>query len=329
MKGKLYVLANLSIPDLVKVGKTTRMVEDRVKELSGATGVPNKFVVVYEKAFDDVDAAERYVHAVLESRGQRHADNREFFSASPTEVINVMQKVPREPILNKVEGDTKEDEIDDELSCFNLNDLEDEPELEIWRSIYVEALHTACGIGDIIQDDEEALKLYKKAADLGCPYAYADIGDTYLRIAPDMVKSKQNALAAYKKGVRSGDPCCYLKMASLFVEQQNSENYQKCLKLFAENFEKARTEPVNEEGRFLNEIRDILYELVTGLSGNVKLPDKFIKICVENRDSLTEETKKRIEDVEVIKIDGLHPANIYNAVISNHQKVVNILRRMQ
>ncbi len=53
--GTIYVLVNPSIPGLVKVGKTTRSVDIRIKELSTVTGVPSQFILVYEETFKDVD----------------------------------------------------------------------------------------------------------------------------------------------------------------------------------------------------------------------------------------------------------------------------------
>ena len=67
--GTIYVLANPAIPGLVKVGKTSRSVDARIKELSSATGVPSEFMLIYEQSFVDVDNAERQVHVILESKG--------------------------------------------------------------------------------------------------------------------------------------------------------------------------------------------------------------------------------------------------------------------
>lgn len=90
--GFLYVLINASMPGVVKVGKTERDPESRAKELSGVTGVPTPFVVVYQEFFDDCSAAEEFVHALLEEGGYRVATNREFFSAPPKVAIQAVVK---------------------------------------------------------------------------------------------------------------------------------------------------------------------------------------------------------------------------------------------
>ena len=116
--GTIYVLANPAIPGLVKVGKTTRSVDARIKELSSATGVPSEFMLIYEQTFLDVDNAESQIHVILESRGYRHASNREFFNAKPSDVIK---------LINTIKG--KADDLyipivahkNDENHSFNLN----------------------------------------------------------------------------------------------------------------------------------------------------------------------------------------------------------------
>jgi hypothetical protein len=94
VQGYVYVLVNSSMPGLVKVGKTTRPLVERVAELSAPTGVPTPFVVAFQRPFDDIDAAERYVHDALEQRGLRVATRREFFRATADEAIKVVVSAP-------------------------------------------------------------------------------------------------------------------------------------------------------------------------------------------------------------------------------------------
>jgi hypothetical protein len=62
-QGWIYVLVNSSLPGLVKVGRTSRSTQERVAELSAATGVPTPFVLAFDQEFEDCVAAEQSVHA--------------------------------------------------------------------------------------------------------------------------------------------------------------------------------------------------------------------------------------------------------------------------
>lgn len=92
-EGYVYVMTNSSIEGQVKIGKTTRDPYERAKELSSATGVPTPFVVVYYKPFKDCHFAEKTIHQYLEKKGYRVSNNREFFSMSIPEAIDVVQSM--------------------------------------------------------------------------------------------------------------------------------------------------------------------------------------------------------------------------------------------
>lgn len=92
-EGYVYVMTNLSIEGQVKIGKTTRDPYERAKELSSATGVPTPFVVVFYKPFKDCHYAEKIIHQYLEKKGYRVSKNREFFSMSIPEAIEVVQSM--------------------------------------------------------------------------------------------------------------------------------------------------------------------------------------------------------------------------------------------
>ena len=88
--GYVYVMINPSLPNLVKIGKTSREPNERAKELSSATGVPTPFILVYYKPFRDCNLAESVVHHFFEEKGARVNGNREFFQVSPTEAIDLI-----------------------------------------------------------------------------------------------------------------------------------------------------------------------------------------------------------------------------------------------
>jgi hypothetical protein len=229
-RGYIYVLANSAMPDLVKVGKTTRTPAERAAELSKVTGVPTPFIVVYEQLVDDCTAAEEFVHTMLQQKGYRESDNREFFRAPVSEVIQIIIKIPTHFSSN---SDVEEDEdaeffsseSDDELDEFFLDDDEkpDYPWLGLWNA----AWDYTFGNSNCIQDKEEAINLYKQAIKLGCLPAYKMIGDIYFHN-----KNQKKALDWYKDGAKKGDYFCYPKMAELFRLSNQLDNYHKCIKLF-------------------------------------------------------------------------------------------------
>lgn len=76
--GKIYILRNPYLKDaVVKIGRTSRVSEVRAKEISGSTGVPYEFEVLYEEDVLDSKLAEKVIHEKLS--GERINPHREFF----------------------------------------------------------------------------------------------------------------------------------------------------------------------------------------------------------------------------------------------------------
>jgi hypothetical protein len=75
--GYIYVLSTRELKDVLKIGVTTRSVEERVKEINRATGVMTPFGVRYLWNVRDPVGAERRVHTLLKS--YRVRNDREFF----------------------------------------------------------------------------------------------------------------------------------------------------------------------------------------------------------------------------------------------------------
>src|SRR5881409_3827309 len=86
--GFVYLLSNPAMPGLVKIGQTTRTVEERVAELSASTGVPTPFVI--EAAFASVHpwADETRVHTHLAA--YRYMRQREFFRLYPVQALEML-----------------------------------------------------------------------------------------------------------------------------------------------------------------------------------------------------------------------------------------------
>lgn len=75
--GWIYILSNREFPDLLKIGMTTRTVEQRAHEINGATGVAIPFGVRRCWRVTDPQKAEKLVHACLIDFRLRN--DREFF----------------------------------------------------------------------------------------------------------------------------------------------------------------------------------------------------------------------------------------------------------
>ena len=89
--GYVYVMVNPSLPNMVKIGMTTKDPNERAKELSSATGVPTPFILVFYKPFRNCYITEQRIHQFLEDKGYRVKNNREFFNISTNFAIDVVQ----------------------------------------------------------------------------------------------------------------------------------------------------------------------------------------------------------------------------------------------
>jgi hypothetical protein len=87
--GFIYVLSNRAMPGIVKVGKTTRLAEDRAKELY-RTSVALPFDVEFRAATSHLKATEERAHAILDPF--RVTPKREFFRTSPSNAIEAVQE---------------------------------------------------------------------------------------------------------------------------------------------------------------------------------------------------------------------------------------------
>src|SRR5260370_476878 len=65
MRGYLYVLSNRAMPGLLKIGYTTRTLDERIRELS-STGVPTKFELEFYCIVDNVHLFESAIHHKLQ-----------------------------------------------------------------------------------------------------------------------------------------------------------------------------------------------------------------------------------------------------------------------
>lgn len=110
-KGIVYLLTNMAMPGLVKIGMTTRdNVETRMKELY-STGVPVPFECVYacEVNKKDCSKIEKALHTAFAPN--RVNENREFFKIDEKQAIAILKLFNKKEITNEVS-----EEITNELT---------------------------------------------------------------------------------------------------------------------------------------------------------------------------------------------------------------------
>ncbi|MEW6615013.1 MAG: GIY-YIG nuclease family protein [Thermodesulfobacteriota bacterium] len=92
LQGWIYALTNPSLPqNFLKIGMTTRTLEERLKELSSNTGVPTPFRVVFEAEVSDCKQVEMIIHHNLAK--YRHSSSKEFFDLPQNEAIPILARI--------------------------------------------------------------------------------------------------------------------------------------------------------------------------------------------------------------------------------------------
>ena len=256
-KGYIYLMINPAIPNMVKIGKTTREPEQRAKELSSSTGVPIEFVLVHKRLVNNCTIAEKYIHEVLESKGVRVSKKREFFEIPIYEAIQVIEQY-------EDKEDSKNEASSSKLYAMNI--------LEEAKSYYY-------GHGDFLEDKYQALKLFKKSIDLGCSEGYLFIGRMYLYEEIDNKSNVREALKYFSEGSFKGKNECFAEMGCIYLdtysENYNLDNGLKCWKKYFSNIdiEYIKKDDIDYFTRYLELIR----------KHNIPLEEKEILSFSKNR----------------------------------------------
>ncbi len=220
--GYIYVLINPSLEGLVKIGKTSRDPKTRAAELSSATGVPTPFIVAYEEHFTDITVAETFLHTLLEERGHRVSDNREFFDADLKDVILAIQNAKESLDTDDIESSSQR------IVC----EAENQKGSSLADDLVREAISAQYGE---FEDHDEAVRLYKQATKLGNAIACRFLGQMY-RTKYRFSKQKSStyqlnnkeALKFFKLGAERGDTQCYAYMAEVYEEYSEFGNSLAC-----------------------------------------------------------------------------------------------------
>ena len=84
----VYILTNPWMPDLIKIGRTDKTIDQRVKELSSHAGVPTKFLCYCCCVVKDNNDIEKRLHKGL--GGRRANLRREFFEMLPEQAQTLL-----------------------------------------------------------------------------------------------------------------------------------------------------------------------------------------------------------------------------------------------
>lgn len=212
--GWVYLLMNPSMNGLIKIGKTTRDPDDRVQELSGVTGVPTPFVLVYKAYFTNCHNAESYIHTLLETQQYRLSNNREFFTAPIDVGINA--------IIRAKTYFTNSNERSDDLEEVDSNSSN----ADVCSDFFDAGDNYYYGLGDTIQDIGRAIKNYTNAYKLGSSKACVPLGKIYSTETGYINDAK--SIEYFNEGIRRGAFECYAELALLYAERDHIDNAIKC-----------------------------------------------------------------------------------------------------
>jgi len=89
--GFIYILSNVSMPDIHKVGLTTNSIKQRIQNLSSPSGVPTPYEVVriFEIEEGYLYEVEQLSHKKLKSKGFHHA--KEYFKCNMMECAKAVE----------------------------------------------------------------------------------------------------------------------------------------------------------------------------------------------------------------------------------------------
>ena len=79
------------MPNLVKIGYTNNTPKERVPKINTKTGVPEKFIIIYEREIENAQKVESKIHAKLYEF--RFKKNKEFFVLTEKTAIKYVDKI--------------------------------------------------------------------------------------------------------------------------------------------------------------------------------------------------------------------------------------------
>ena len=86
----IYILVNKLMPGILKIGRTSTSVSQRVKEINSATGVIEKWQCVYRFKCVNSHYLEQEIHSYLQERSLRINPHREGFELDVQQAIDII-----------------------------------------------------------------------------------------------------------------------------------------------------------------------------------------------------------------------------------------------
>lgn len=155
MKGWVYIITNKAMPDLVKVGFSSKDPKIRAREFYN-TGVPHRFVVEYEMLVNDPYKIEQKAHKIL----ARYNENKEWFKCDINIAIEAIRQAAGNSTINEsIKNKEKYEPLNAEEQ-FNLGNSYTKGE-------------------GVNQNLEKAFFWYTKSAEQGYRLAQHKLGNCY------------------------------------------------------------------------------------------------------------------------------------------------------
>lgn len=238
--GYIYLMMNPSMSGIVKIGLTRRSPEERLDELSRATGVPTPFILVYKEQFNDCVRAEKLIHSILEERGERVSSNREFFKTETSEAIKVIQQVKNN------DGEIVSSNYAEQSDIW----YDDKP---ISKDYLEKGIDYLNGYGNYLQDYDRAIEYLEKAGELGEAQAYYELGNLFIDTGKEdeVTLDVKKAIKYFEKGrvltgkysnyCNAGLALCYVNDYFTYTKiknyTKNDANAEKCWEWFFNNLD--------------------------------------------------------------------------------------------
>jgi len=260
------------MPGLVKIGKTAKDPQERVKELSSATGVAAPFFLIYQRIFNNCHEAEKKLHKFLEEKGFRINTSREFFEMTTTDAINIVQTISDEKEdceeqfynenneIKKIENigmiylEKGNDYKYGENGCSKNFDkaLENyQKALEfgnteviwyIYKMFYRYNTSSYCGDKFYLNNFDKAIESLQKAFESGITEAADSISGMYFEKGNDynygengFFNDSDKALENYQKAAKYGMKRAYINIGNTYYNKKNIKNAINAYQKGAEN----------------------------------------------------------------------------------------------